>query len=280
MTDTNWVNEEMNNLKLGDERLEKRVQKIIGDFSQNPTASIPEFCGDRAATQAAYNFLSHNRLDDSAILGAQQQATVNRIKEGDYQLILAVQDTTEFNFSHHKATEGLGPLDHPSFQGFFTHSTLAVSPGGLPLGLLAQESWVRDEPQPEQKEAKKYRPIEQKESYKWFKGLDQSTANLPPEVSVLVISDRESDIFEYFAHPRPPQVDLLVRAWRNRQVAGEDEDEISLLWSELQSSPVQGEIEVEVKPTPTRTKRRATCQLYYQKVTINPPENDRVCPLI
>ncbi|MCB0182102.1 MAG: IS4 family transposase, partial [Anaerolineae bacterium] len=49
MTDQerNWGDEEMGSLKLGDERLEKRVRKIISDFSQNPTASIPEFCGDR-----------------------------------------------------------------------------------------------------------------------------------------------------------------------------------------------------------------------------------------
>jgi hypothetical protein len=32
-TETNWVDEEMKSLRLGDERLEKRVCKIISDFS-------------------------------------------------------------------------------------------------------------------------------------------------------------------------------------------------------------------------------------------------------
>lgn len=191
MNENNWVDEEMKTLELGDERLERRVRKIISDFSQNPTASIPEFCGDRAATQAAYNFFSHKQLNARAILAAQRQATLVRITQGDYGLILALQDTTEFNYTHHPATEGLGPLDHASCQGFFSHTTLAVSAEGLPLGLLAQESWVRDDSQTQHKQAQAHRPIEQKESYKWFDGLDQSTANCPPGVSVLSISDRE-----------------------------------------------------------------------------------------
>ncbi|MCB9109070.1 MAG: IS4 family transposase [Anaerolineales bacterium] len=269
MTDQerNWGDEEMGSLKLGDERLEKRVRKIISDFSQNPTASIPEFCGDRAATQATYNLLSQKNLKAQAIPAAQRQATVHRIEQGGYQLILAVQDTTEFNYSHHPATTGLGALDHPSYQGFFTHTTLAVTPEGLPLGLLAQESWVRDKPQPDQEPARAARPIEQKESYKWFKGLDQGTANFPAGVSVLTISDQESDIFEYFVHPRPPQVDVLIRAWRERQV----EAEVSSLWATIQSSPVRGRVEVEVTATPKRVGRTARCQVYYKQVTLKPP---------
>ena len=267
MSETNWVDEEMKRLELGDERLEKRACKIISDFSHNPTASIPEFCGDRAATQAAYNFFSHKQLNGRAILEAQRQATLERIKQGGYQLILALQDTTEFNYTHHAATAGLGPLDHPTYQGFFSHTTLAVSPAGLPLGLLAQESWVRTEGQPEQQQAQAYRPIEQKESYKWFKGLDQSTAQFPPGVAVLSISDRESDIFEYFVHPRPPQVDLLVRVWRDRQLV----DEVTPLWATVQASPVRGLVEIDVKPTPKRLGRTATCQVYYKKVKLKPP---------
>jgi hypothetical protein len=267
MNETNWLEQEMKTLTLGDERLEKRVRKIIADLSHNPTASIPEFSGDRAATQAVYNFLGHQGLNEQAIPQAQRQATLGRIKQGGYELVLAVQDTTEFNYSHHAATRGLGPLDHPDFQGFFTHTTLAVSPEGLPLGLLAQESWVREATPPEEKQTRAYRPIAQKESYKWFKGLDQSTAAFPAGVSVLSISDRESDIYEYFVHPRPLQVDLLVRAWRDRQLV----DEVDPLWQVIQRSPVRGTVAIEVKPTPKRTGRLAHCQVFHQKVTLKPP---------
>ncbi|MCB0227240.1 MAG: transposase, partial [Anaerolineae bacterium] len=58
MTD-NWVSQEMKHIELGDKRLEKRLLKILSDFSQNPTASIPEFCGDWAATKAAYAFFKN-----------------------------------------------------------------------------------------------------------------------------------------------------------------------------------------------------------------------------
>lgn len=267
MTETNWVDEEMKRLEMGDKRLEKRACQIISDLSQNPTASIPEFWGDRAASQAASNFFSHKPLNSRASPEAQRQATLERIKQGGYPLSLALQDTTEFNSTHHAAPAGLGPLDHPSYQGFFSHTTLAVSPEGLPLGLLAQESWVRTAGQPEQKQAQATRPIEQKESYKWFKGLDQSTAQFPPGVSVLRISDRESDIFEYFVHARPPQVDLLVRAWRDRPLVAE----VTPLGATVQASPVRGLVEIEVKPTPKRLGRTAPGQVYYKKVKLKPP---------
>lgn len=265
--ETRWVREEMASLKLGDKRLEERVVKMISDFSQNPSGSIPEFCGDRASSQAMYNFLGHKGIEEERILEAQRKATIRRIEEGGYKRILAIQDTTEFNYNQHKATKGLGPLDHPKYQGFFTHSTLAVSPEGLPLGLLAQESWVRPEQAERDRKKKAARPIEEKESYKWFKGLDRGTTDMPEGVSVLSVSDRESDIFEYFLHPRPPQVDLLVRARQDRKI----ENEVTPMWSTLENSQVQGVIEVEVKATPTRSARTAHCQVYYKEVKLKPP---------
>ena len=56
---TDWLAQEMKYLELGEKRLEKRLLKIISDFSQNPTAAIAEFCGDWAATKATYAFLKN-----------------------------------------------------------------------------------------------------------------------------------------------------------------------------------------------------------------------------
>ena len=137
--DTDWIAQEMESLKLPDERLKKRTLKIITDLSQNPSASIPEFCGEWAATQATYHYCDHQGVSQEALVAAHCQATLGRIAVGGYQTVLAIQDTTEYNFTAHLATEGLGPLDNRKSKGFFVHSTLAVSPAGLPLGLLAQE---------------------------------------------------------------------------------------------------------------------------------------------
>ena len=260
-----WVEQEMSYLILGDKRLEERARKIMRDFSQNPTASIPEFCDDWAATKAAYEFYKNPIVAPERFLASQAQATLQRVK--DYEQILILQDTTSFNFRDHSATEGLGPLENEKCQGFLTHSCLAVSPKGVPLGLLAQQSWTRDENKVGQRHQRHQRTIEQKESYKWLQGLDESSRDLPAQTQAIVVSDRESDIFEYFVHPRPQQVDLLVRASWNRRLA----EETDYLWSVVSRSPVGGKIVVEVSRRPNQPARIAECQVQFKRVKLRAP---------
>lgn len=44
------------------------------------------------------------------------------------------------------------------------------------------------------------------------------------------------------------------------------------MWLTLQVSGVRGLVEVEVKPTPKRVGRTATCQVYYKKVILKAPQ--------
>jgi hypothetical protein len=103
-----WVVEEMQTLDLGDHRLEERARKILRDFSQHPRASIPEFCEAWAATKAAYNFFNHAGVEAQAVRAAQRHATLKRMQGQAW--VLALQDTTSFDFRHHPATEGTGRL--------------------------------------------------------------------------------------------------------------------------------------------------------------------------
>ena len=79
-------------------------------------------------------------------------------------VVLAVQDTTEVDWTAHPATTGLGPIGSPTHQGLMVHSTLAFTPERVPLGLLAQEVWARDPEKVGQRATRKQRRIEEKES--------------------------------------------------------------------------------------------------------------------
>jgi hypothetical protein len=141
---------------------------------------------------------------------------------------------------------------------------LAVTTEGVPLGLLAQEVWVRAEtdqpPAPT-------RPIEQKESYKWLRALHDSSRALPSGVQVVQVSDQESDLYEYLVEPRRDQVELLVRSYQTREVMDEQKE----VRAKLHTSLVRGKVEVEVRKTSDRPGRTATCQVYYERVKIRPP---------
>jgi len=267
MTNEPWVEKELGRLDLGDKRLEERAIKIVSEMSHQPMGSIPEFSSDWAAARGVYNFCDNQRAEGEQVLQSHKEATWERIKEGGYKRILGLSDTTELNYQSHKGAEGLGPLDHPSVQGFFVHNVLAASEEGLPLGLLSQEIWVREERDLSPQE-KKALPIEEKESYKWLQGQTAASQGLPKGVELVMVSDRESDIFEYFSHPRPAQVQLLVRATHNRGLV----DESQKLRARLRTAPVRGKIEVEVAKSAKRPARTATCQVYYQTVKLKPPK--------
>ena len=55
------------------------------------------------------------------------------------------------------------------------------------------------------------RPYRERESYKWEQSLRALSQRLPPGLAVVVITDRESDVFEYFLASRRPGVNLC--AW-------------------------------------------------------------------
>jgi hypothetical protein len=49
------------------------------------------------------------------------------------------------DYSQHLKKKGKGPIGtkKQNLSGFVMHTTLAVTPEGLPLGVLANEIWVR-----------------------------------------------------------------------------------------------------------------------------------------
>ncbi len=52
----NWAEEELGGANLGDARLNRRLVRLATRFAEQPTASIPNACGDWAETMAAYRF--------------------------------------------------------------------------------------------------------------------------------------------------------------------------------------------------------------------------------
>jgi hypothetical protein len=81
-------------------------------------------------------------------------------------VVVAVQETTEVDWTAHPATTGMGPIGSPTHQGLLVRSTLAFTPERVPLGLVAQEVWARDPEQVGQRATCRHRRIEEKESYK------------------------------------------------------------------------------------------------------------------
>jgi hypothetical protein len=82
------------------------------------------------------------------------------------------------------------------------HSSLALTPEGLPLSLTAVKFWTRSKFKGtnalKQSVNPTRVPIEQKEHMRWLENLQQSTASLGAPERCINIGVRESDIFGLF----------------------------------------------------------------------------------
>jgi hypothetical protein len=273
-----WAEQEFGSVELPDARLRRRLLMLARDFYARPSANVPQACGSRARTKAAYRFFDHPKITMQQLLAGHYQATAQRLRHEP--VVLAVQDTTSLNYTAHLATDGLGPIcnrvDGP--QGLELHSTLAFTVQGTPLGLLDVQCWARDARDFGKKTRRKRTPIEQKESYKWLKSYQASAALTAHGRGTQIVSvgDREADIYELFElaerTERGPQ--LLVRAEHNRALAQEQER----LWPTLQAQPVAGVMALEVPRQGNRKARRAQLEIRVAAVSLQAPQGHRGKP--
>jgi Transposase DDE domain len=219
----------------------------------------------RAGELAIHRFLSAPSVTCKEMLGTLAGRTLTSTAG---RRIVVAQDTTEINFAGREANRrGLGPAGDGVSAGFFIHPLVAIdSETEAVLGLLDAHIWTRDdaiEATPRRKRA-----IEDKESMRWLRGIERSAELLADAASVVVVGDRENDIYSGFAR-RPGGLDLIVRAAQDRALV----EDVSLfasaaVWPEL--------TRMQVKVTARRVGdpgRIATVALRAGPVTLKRPRN-------
>lgn len=254
-------------VRLGDERLEARFLKIVDDFSRDPTASIPEACGDWAATKAAYRFFDNPAVRPEDLRAALRRDALEHLPPGGP--ILAIQDTTSLDFTAHQATAGLGYLEHPAHRGLVMHSVLAVTAEGVPCGIIDQRTWARDPAGLGKRADRRKKQTAAKESRRWLDAMEATEAALPGGREVITVADREADIYDLFARPRRPGSHLLIRVKPARGVRHPER----LLGPAVRSTPARGTMAVDLRRADDRPPRRATLTIRYLALEIAPPIN-------
>src|SRR5271170_5458653 len=174
---------------LGHKRLNQRAAQIVQATLDHPGESIPTAAGSRAATDATYRFLDNPNVDPSDLDAAHHRHTRGLCAETQGPL-LVVQDTTPTDFTSPGRNHTLGQLAHAKHFGFFVHSALAVTEGGLPLGLLHQQVWMRPPEERGKRAARRHKETADKESQRWLDTEQSVVAALPADREVVTISDR------------------------------------------------------------------------------------------
>ncbi len=226
-----WVDQELAGARFSDERLGKRLRKLLVQMDAARGEPLPLACRDWANTKAAYRFLSNDDVSEAEILAGHFAATRDRIAATDGP-ILVLQDTTEFLYKRAKPEDigaigyarlpvgTRGPRKYHTICGLLMHGSLAVTPEGLPLALTAAKFWTRSKFKGTTALKRHINPtrvpIEQKESIRWLENMAHSTALIDDPARCVHIGDRENDIYEFFCKAAELGTHFLVRTRRVR----------------------------------------------------------------
>lgn len=266
-----WAAREFGGAQLGDQRRTNRLVWLAQQRGRRPNASLPECCGGPAGVKAAYRFYDTVSIRPQAILDPHRRATLARMAQ--QAVVLLPQDTTQLDYSTHTDTHGLGVLQNKNQRGLLLHTTLAVTPERVPLGVVAQRIWARDPSQFGKRHQRKTRPTSDKESQKWLDSLALAAelqAELPG-VQLVSIADREGDVYDFMRQASPTGPAILVRAAWDRAV----DHPQGHVWALLESQPIAGTLTVNVPRQPGQPARQARLSVRFAPIPLRPPRARR-----
>jgi len=264
-----WAAHEMAHARLGDRRLHQRAASLLETLGAKPSLSIPAAARGWAETQAAYRFFDHGEVSAQSLLAPHAEATVERARA--HPTVLAIQDTTELDFTGKNDITGLGPLTYAAQRGLRLHPTFMVTPERLPLGVFDAWLWARD-PDTFGRGDTEALPIEDKESVRWLEGYQRLVELAPelPDSELVYVADREADIYELFVAARDAPVQVLVRACYDRALL-----DGAKLRATLEQAPALGTVTFELPKTTARARRTVTQSLHAKRVSIRAPRGKR-----
>ena len=272
LTASAWAQQQWGSCRFGDRRLTTRAVHLGQGMAAHPDGSLPKQMGDRTALVGAYRLLNNPRVTAAELWRPHQVAT--RTAAEQTPVVLFVQDWTTLDYTAHAATQGIGPVGSRQQQGMLLHSVLAVTPTERQvLGWAYGEVRIRPG-QPRGRRQRGRQP--ETEADAWERAV-VAIGPAPAGVLWVHVSDRESDIYEYWQACRRLGNGFVVRARQNRCLWDEARGRASTehLLAHVRAWPAATDpatrYAVAVPATRTTPARSATVCLAWGHVTLAPP---------
>jgi Domain of unknown function (DUF4338)/Transposase DNA-binding len=255
-----WAGHEFGGAPLGDKRLSRRLVNVAHAKAQTPSQAFSGVAkGDWAATKAYYRMIDQpadSAVNLANILQPHRERTARRMR--GQKTVLCLQDGSELNYTNLEKCSGLGDLKAnqtgAKMKGLNLHSTFAIAPNGLPLGVLKAQCIAPETRSPDDQRKPSKIPIEEKKTFVWIehhRDLVDLAATMP-QTQLVNVCDREADFFELFDEQRRnPRVELLIRAQHDRTIS---EDPFKL-FAAIRQTSVQSRVSVSVPKQSARPKK-------------------------
>jgi hypothetical protein len=267
-----WAIKNFGNALLFNKKKVKRLVEIATRLGEAKGTSLARLFDNWYDTKATYNLLKQPVMTPNSIQNPHREIAFQNIENwsGD---VLAIEDSSEFEWNHKEPIEGLGPVGsgRNCDQGFILHSTLAIgitNKGKLEiLGLPFQQYYVR----PPVRKTKKKRAWSEDliETDLWRNVIKEKA--LPAASKVIRICDRAADIYEIFTETKEYGCRHIIRLKHDRVVLPEG----SQIKSLMTNHESMGQIQIEKRIKDGTKSEIINLNMNWKTVSIRAPGRPR-----
>ena len=257
---------------FGDKRLDDRGNDIVRSLFIKGGHSVRQFSQSSAHQKGNYRFLENEQTSEEAIVKSISKRCASAVKG---KVVLSIQDTSEINLYNHKnrikqdgsigvtnaAKNGLGFMIHPSL----IVDAATCFPYGYGHVHLFNRNLEREPKEMRDNHQYKRLSIAEKESNKWLSSCQAVKESLKEASMVIIVQDREGDIYEQFASVPDERTHLLIRSKSDRTLP-----EGGKLFDKLSLCDIAGtyEIKIEGDKRKGQQKRTAVLEVRFREVEI------------
>lgn len=248
---------------FGDKRLDAKAGDMVKSLFEKGSHSIRQLSQSSAEQKSSYRFLANSRSTEASIIKGMGQRCALAVKG---KTVLSIQDTTEVNLYNHKGRirhDGSIGVTNAARNGlgFMVHPSLVVDAAScFPYGFCDVYLFNRElERQPaELRDMHGYKKLgmEEKESNKWLSSCKAAKTVLSQAAQVVIVQDREGDIYEQFATVPDGHTHLLVRAKSDRSLP-----EGGKLFSKIRGCEAAGSYSIQIAGDKRKKQVKRTAKL-------------------
>ena len=289
---------------FGDRRRDRRANELVAAIAERGSTVIRRLADNRTAIVRFYRLINNDAIDPALIIdqlvGTCARALEQAADDGTLEShLLVIEDSSEVNYQAHRGRitpdSGLGRVGNNVDLGWFVHASLCIgSDSGRVFGFSDVRYHTRGETSDAlTAEARKRRPIEQKESHRWLAAAERSamiieaatdrsgadragtdTAAVPLE-HVTIIADAEADDIQLYArcleaerrasYHSTRRIDLVVASRSDRRIA----EGTGMLKAHLAAQPSLGRFTVDVRADRRKLREHRSAEVEIRSARVH-----------
>src|SRR5262252_1640552 len=139
-----WAAEEFGGVELGDRRRTERLVELATEVARQPAGTVTGACRSSASREGAFRWLENQAIRVEPVAVAVRDATLRRCR-GLNRVHVPI-DATSLTLTDGARAKGFGAVGswRQGSRGVQVVTALSLDEKGVPLGIAAQEMWVRE----------------------------------------------------------------------------------------------------------------------------------------